>query len=432
MTVPPGNVSMRCPVGWTQGVLADFVHELNERNGKRLELPVYSVTNTRGFVLQAEQFARNIHSKDTVNYKVFRRGHFGFNPSRINVGSIALNSMVDAGLLSPMYVVFVTKAMLHSSYLKHYVETYNFRRNVINGTAGSVRESLKFSAFRDFPFQFPTSTAEQIKIAQILEKVDEAIEQAEAMIAKQHRVKAGLMQDVLTRGIDEHGSLRSEQTHEFKDSPRGRIPAEWQVSLLDSLALRGSGHTPNKLRPEYWNGGIQWVSLADSHRLDNLLIQETDKEISELGLKNSSAVLHPKGTVILSRDAGVGKSAILGADMAVSQHFMAWQCKSQKLDNVYLYYWLQRDKPRFEGIASGSTIVTIGLQFFREYEIAAPTSVAEQRRISEVLSVADHAIDQIELQRRKLIRLKTALMQDLLTGKRRVTALPAETVEAST
>jgi type I restriction enzyme S subunit len=291
------------------------------------------------------------------------------------------------------------------------------------------------SLSRDLLYKIVVPTppgTEQSKIAEILSKMDRAIEQTEALIAKQQRIKIGLMQDLLTRGIDEHGNLRSEETHEFKDSRRGRIPEEWKVSLLDSMALRGSGHTPNKLRPEYWNGGIKWVSLADSRRLDNLLIQETDKEISDLGLKNSSAVLHPKGTVILSRDAGVGKSAILGDDMAVSQHFMAWRCKPKKLDNVYLYYWLQRDKPKFEGIASGSTIVTIGLQFFRGYEIAAPTSVAEQRRISELLSVADRAINQSQLQHGKLSRLRTALMQDLLTGRHRMAAPVTGLEEAST
>ena len=264
---------------------------------------------------------------------------------------------------------------------------------------------------------------EQAKIAEVLSTVDRAIKQTEALIAKQQRIKTGLMQDLLTCGIDEHGNLRSEKTHEFKDSTLGRIPVEWDVTLLDSLAVRGSGHTPNKQWPAYWNGGIKWVSLADSRKLDDLYISDTDKEISELGLKNSSAALHPAGTVILSRDAGVGKSAILAHEMTVSQHFMAWRCKPTTLDNIYLYYWLQRDKPKFEGIASGSTIVTIGLQFFRAYSIAAPREVDEQIAISTKLRDADSAISQTTLHFRKLRRLKIALMRDLLTGNRRVTTL---------
>ncbi len=285
------------------------------------------------------------------------------------------------------------------------------------------------SLSRDLLYKISVPTPpppEQAKIAEVLSTVGQAIEQTEALIAKQQRLKTGLMQDLLTRGIDEHGNLRSEETHEFKDSPLGRIPVEWSVCLLDSLAIRGSGHTPNKRRPEYWNGGIKWVSLADSRRLDNLLIAKSDKEISKLGLKNSSAVLHPKGTVILSRDAGVGKSAILASEMAVSQHFMAWRCNPEKLHNIYLYYWLQQDKPKFEGIASGSTIVTIGLQFFREYKIAIPQDITEQTQIARILRRTDHTIDQSIIYLSKLRRLKTALMQDLLTGKVRVTSLLKE------
>ena len=289
--------------------------------------------------------------------------------------------------------------------------------------SGSAQPGLKTGFTKGVTVEFPTDIREQSMIVRVLSTVDRAIEKTEALIAKYQRIKTGLMQDLLTRGIDEHGNLRSEHTHKFKDSPLGRVPVEWDVTLLDYLAVRGSGHTPNKQRPTYWNGGIKWVSLADSRKLDDLYISKTDKEISELGLRNSSAVLHPAGTVILSRDAGVGKSAILAHEMAVSQHFMAWRCKPRKLDNIYLYYWLQRDKPRFEGIASGSTIVTIGLQFFRAYSIAAPREVDEQIAISTKLRNADSAIAQTTLHSRKLRRLKTALMQDLLTGNRRVTAL---------
>lgn len=307
-------------------------------------------------------------------------------------------------------------------YLAYVLNSWPSRQWILNHAVGSTMACLNTSILSAVPLTM-APPEEQPKIAEILSTVDRAIEQTEALIAKQQRIKTGLMQDLLTRGIDEHGNLRSEQTHEFKDSPLGRIPVEWEVTLLDALAVRGSGHTPNKQRPAYWNGGIKWVSLADSRRLDDLYISRTDKEISDLGLKHSSAVLHPAGTVILSRDAGVGKSAILAHEMAVSQHFMAWRCKTRKLDNVYLYYWLQRDKPKFEGVASGSTIVTIGLQFFRDYSIAAPREVDEQIAISTKLERADSAITQTTIHSRKLRRLKTALMQALLTGNRRVTAL---------
>lgn len=113
------------------------------------------------------------------------------------------------------------------------------------------------------------------------------------------------------------------------------LPQGWREVALDKLATRGSGHTPDRQMKSYWDGGIKWVSLADTNKLDRVTISETSFEISEDGIENSSAVKHPAGSVIVSRDAGVGKSAITTSEMAVSQHFIAWQC-GRDLHNYFL------------------------------------------------------------------------------------------------
>jgi type I restriction enzyme, S subunit len=169
----------------------------------------------------------------------------------------------------------------------------------------------------------------------------------------------------------------------------------WPLVLLDTVAERGSGHTPSQKHPEYWNDGIKWVSLADSSALDRRFIFDTAKKISELGLRHSSAVLHPKGTVILSRDAGVGKSAILGDEMAVSQHFIAWRCDGKRLYSEYLYQWLQSQKTEFERIATGSTVKTIGLGHFQRLRLPVPP-IEEQRGIARALDTWDTAIQKTE------------------------------------
>jgi type I restriction enzyme S subunit len=202
------------------------------------------------------------------------------------------------------------------------------------------------------------------------------------------------------------------------------IPDDWKVSLLDSLTKRGSGHTPDKEFDEYYDGGIKWISLADSYRLDKGLIFETDTEISELGIKKSSAVLHPAGTVLMSRDAGVGKSAVMGSDMAVSQHFIVWRCK-EELNNWFLYYWLQYKKEYFERQAVGSTIKTIGLPLFKKLTIVHP-QYSEQHAIAHILSLMDAAIDKNkQLITRKELQKKW-LMQNLLTGKKRLKGFGGE------
>jgi len=195
-------------------------------------------------------------------------------------------------------------------------------------------------------------------------------------------------------------------------------PLNWQEVALDTVAKRGSGHTPNKKKPEYWNGDIKWISLKDSDRLDNLYILDTVERITPAGIANSSAVLHPAGTVVLSRDAGVGKSAITKEAMAVSQHFMAWQC-GPNLDNHFLYHWLQAEKAEFERIAVGSTIKTIGLPYFKHLKIVLPP-LAEQERIVAVLETWNKAIEKFEHMIALRKNVKNKLMQCLLTGKIRL------------
>jgi len=210
----------------------------------------------------------------------------------------------------------------------------------------------------------------------------------------------------------------------YKLTEVGVIPEDWEAALLDHIALRGSGHTPNKKHPEYWNGSIKWISLADSPVLDRLYIEDTFAKVTPQGIANSSAVLHPAGTVVLSRDAGVGKSAIMRAEMAVSQHFMAWRC-GPELDNHYLYYWLQAAKPQFERIANGSTIKTIGLQYFKDLKLPRP-ALPEQRAIAAALSDVDALLEGLTRLIAKKRDLKQSAMQQLLTGQTRLLGFHGE------
>jgi type I restriction enzyme S subunit len=210
----------------------------------------------------------------------------------------------------------------------------------------------------------------------------------------------------------------------YKQTEVGVLPQEWQDVLLDRIAKRGSGHTPDKKHEEYWNGDIKWLSLADSGALDRVFINDTTSKITPQGLANSSAVLHPAGTVVLSRDAGIGKSAIMRSEMAVSQHFMAWQC-GPELENYLLYYWLQAAKPTFEQISNGTTIKTIGLQYFKGIKVPLPPR-REQRAISAALSDVDALLDGLDRLIAKKRDLKQAAMQQLLTGQTRLPGFQGE------
>ncbi len=205
-----------------------------------------------------------------------------------------------------------------------------------------------------------------------------------------------------------------------RESISNKLPEGWNYDLLDHFAERCSGHTPSKSFPEYWNGGIKWISLSDSYRLDKGYVYETEKEISIEGIKNSSAEIHPAETVLISRDAGVGKSGVMATPMAVSQHFIAWKCDNkEKIHSWFLYNWLQLNKDEFERQAVGSTIKTIGLPYFKKLKIALPP-FSEQKKIAQILSAWDSAISVTEKLLTNSQQQKKALMQQLLTGKKRL------------
>jgi type I restriction enzyme S subunit len=276
------------------------------------------------------------------------------------------------------------------------------REHFTKKAQGSTRFNLSKDAFRSAPLCIP-SFSEQQKIADCLSSLDELI------AAQAHKVEAlkthkkGLMQQLFPREGETQPRMRFP---EFETTPA------WEVKKLEELAKRGSGHTPSKNNPDYYGGGIKWISLADSKRLDAGLISETETEISALGIKKSSAVLHPAGTVLISRDAGVGKSAVMAEPMAVSQHFIVWTCHADLLANWFLYYLLQDMKPIFERIATGSTIKTIGLPFFKELRIAVPT-VLEQQRIAHCICSLDDRITAAIQTLDSLKAHKKGLMQQL-------------------
>src|SRR5438045_9410816 len=119
--------------------------------------------------------------------------------------------------------------------------------------------SITTGAFMRMPV--PTSDPdEQQKIADCLTSLDEVIAAQGRKVEALKAHKKGLMQQLFPR---EGETLPRLRFPEFRDAP------EWEEKKLDDLAKRRTGHTPNKANPAYYNGGIKWVSLADSKRLDN-------------------------------------------------------------------------------------------------------------------------------------------------------------------
>jgi type I restriction enzyme S subunit len=256
--------------------------------------------------------------------------------------------------------------------------------------------------------------------------VDLAIEQTEALIAKQQRIKTGLMQDLLTRGIDKHGNLRSEQTHPFKDSPLGKIPVQWTVGALGEIA-EIIDPNPSHRYPPPCDSGVPIAStenFEDDSDFDLTGCDNVPASVFEAQLKRCK---YDPTDVVFARKGRLGFARPYGhTEKAFSHTVIIAKAKNTSRDSNEFLLWAMRDRDFFlqihKRMNSNSGVPTLGVQFLAAIPIRRPEP-DEQRRIARVLSHYETLIDMERKSLRKLRSLKTALMQDLLTGRKRVTPL---------
>ena len=181
---------------WEEKKLGEYLIHSSKRNTDNKVSLVLSVSNTRGFIAQSEQFEdHRVASKEVLNYKIVNRGDFAYNPSRINVGSIAVLKQYEVGIVSPMYVVFKLANKLDSVYFEHLIRTHRMKHLIKIGCSGSVRDSLNFDDMAKFKLQFP-DIKEQQKIADFLTSIDSLLESKRQQIMQTEQWKRGLMQNM--------------------------------------------------------------------------------------------------------------------------------------------------------------------------------------------------------------------------------------------
>lgn len=279
---------------------------------------------------------------------------------------------------------------------------------------------VQFGQLYEREFSVPASREEQSCVALVLSTVDRAIEQTEALMAKYQRIKAGLMHDLLTRGIDEHGNLRDPATHKFKDSPLGMIPDKWQVSSIDTEFDIVSGFTLGQHRRPRENRR-RYLRVANVQRgYINL------DEVAELGATDSEMqgrVLKENDLLIVEGHASpdqVGRCAMVSAEAAgLTFQNHLFRLRSRRVEPGYALAWLNSSWARAYwrrvcGTSSG--LNTINRTMLRSLLIAVP-GTQEQRRIINTLEIQTRCIWLEHSLLQTLARVKNGLMQDLLTGK---------------
>ena len=162
----------------------------------------------------------------------------------------------------------------------------------------------------------------------------------------------------------------------------------WTWSLLLEEARLATGHTPDRKRPDYWNGDIPWLSLTDIRRLDGRITTVTSEYVTQEGIDHSSSVRLPEGTVCFSRTASVGFVTIMGREMSTSQDFVNWVCGS-RLDPLYLMHAFLNSRTRLRALSSGSTHKTIYFPTVEKFRILLPPISLQREFANRVRKVGE-------------------------------------------
>jgi len=298
----------------------------------------------------------------------------------------------------------------------------------LNLSQGSTFEAINRKNIEELNILCPKQEKEQQKIAEILSEVDSAIDKTKQLIEKNKRLKTALMQDLLSYGIDENGQIRNPKTHQFKPSPLGDIPVEWDYTAIGkSIYLKARIGWQGLTTEEYQKDG------------DYLLVTGVDFNNGKIDWKNcfyvdksrynqDTKIQIKNNDILVTKDGTIGKVAIvekMPKKATLNSGVFVLRPLNNQLVPFYLFIILTSKyfEKFIENLSAGSTINHLYQKDFVNFQFPFPKSKTEQQKIANILSSQDEKIEKLQNKFTKLNHLKTSLMQDLLSGKVRVTKL---------
>lgn len=309
----------------------------------------------------------------------------------------------EPGVINPRLLrISPSRKLLRSGYFKYVIQEKGTQNLLARWAQGGTMGVLNAEIVGALPLNLP-SINEQDRIVKILSTWDQAIETTEKLIENSKAQKKALMQQLLTG--------------------KRRLPVfsgEWRQPKFEEIFDIEIGGTPSRSNKEYWDpkkeSENRWLSIAD---IKSTEIEDSNEYISDQGIKNSNVKLIPAGTIVMSFKLTIGRKAILKRPCFTNEAICALHIKDKNVvETSFLYHALGAvDFDReIDQAVKGRTLNKRKLQRLR---LGLPL-LAEQRRISAVLSLADQESKNLVQQLERLKQEKKSLLQQLLTGKRRV------------
>ncbi len=338
----------------------------------------------------------------------------------IDVTPRCIGIIKNKGLTSPAYSQFAITDKATVGYYYYYYLMLDNDKTLLH-LAKNLRNSLTEDVLGAVPTLCPP-IAEQSRITDYLDaqcaKIDAVIERQRAAIEKLKAYKLAVITEAVTKGLN--------PDVEMKDSGIewiAKTPIDWKLSHIGNLVEMGSGGTPDRNKPEYWEGGtIPWMSSGE---INYEYVHSTSEKITELGLQNSNAKLLPVNTVMLGL-IGQGKTkgltAILKTEVACNQNLAYLIADEKFLHYRYLFYCFKAMYHYIRGLV-GESQAGIYSYFLKKIHIPLPI-IQEQKDICDFLDGKCDAIENSVSKKQavieKLTAYKKSLIYEVVTGKKEV------------
>jgi len=291
--------------------------------------------------------------------------------------------------------------------LKYYTHSQPYYDWVQSFDTGGTRGNINAKVFGAMPITLPPRY-QQDRIVEILKSFDDKIE-------LNRRINANL--EVQAQALFRSWFVDFEPFRDgpFVDSELGKIPQGWKVGTLSEIGDVIGGGTPSKIVSEYYtDNGIAWITPKDLSTNNCKFTSKGETDISELGYKNSSAKLMPRGSVLFSSRAPIGYISIAKNEICTNQGFKSIVPK--KAGTCFIYYFLRNNTSKIESMASGSTFKEASGGLMKSLEVIIPSNkilTAFEEAIQPLFNMQEHNEDE----NARLSALRDTLLPKLMAGE---------------
>ena len=313
--------------------------------------------------------------------------------TRVGIGKVAINK-IDVTISQDLTGLIIDKSKAFNEYV-YWQLTYN-QRKIKSFAQGSTIKGVLRTDLAKLDIPLP-SIIEQQSISEVLSTIDSRLDIVERESQRVERLKVGLMKELFD----------------------GK---KWKLQKITDIFEIETGTTPSTKVKEYWdNGTVNWITPADMNNLDNTLdLPESKRKITQKALKEVNLTLMPSGSIVISTRAPVGYIGLVKKELTFNQGCKGLIPKdTSKVNTIFYAYYLLSLQEYLNNISGGSTFKELSKDSLCKLEMPVP-SISEQNEIANILLTVDKKLSIQQSKKSKLESIKKGLMNDLLTGKKRV------------